>query len=378
MKKQNPIRYSLLYLFLISCIALPVSGTAVEHDLKGQVSGWYIESNDNDARLYNVGLRYIPQYGITYYIDDERLLEFDISLNAFAYTGSRSQADTIDVDIYRLKFRYATAQTETRIGLQKITFGPAYLLRSLMWFARIDPRDPLQLTEGVYGLRLRYDASNNASLWFWGLYGNDEPKGYDFLPSVDDMPELGGRLEYPMLRGDVAFTFHTRHVNASAFGIEDFTENRFALDGRWDIEIGFWFESVLQQQRAELIPYEWAKFLTLGMDYTFGIGNGLYFLFEHMAAVLSEEFSGSDEVEQASAYMLNYPIGHLDRIAAIGFYSWDSERYHQYFEWQRTWDMLILSLSAFYNTDSESESDFFERTTLATGYGGRIMIIYNH
>lgn len=378
MKKRHLIRCSFISLIAFSCCVVPARAAAVEHDIRGQASAWYIESKDNDARTYNVGIRYIPQYGVTYYIDDERLLEFDISLNAFAYTGNRNQVDTIDVDLYRLKFRYATAQTETRLGLQKIAFGPAYVLRSLMWFDRIDPRDPQQLTEGVYGLRFRYDASNNASLWLWGLYGNDEPKGYDFVGSVDDMPELGGRLEYPMLRGDVAFTFHTRQVNGSAIGAEDFTENRFALDGRWDIKIGFWFESVLQQQRAELIPYEWAKFLTLGMDYTFGIGNSLYFLFEHMAVVLSDKVFDSDEVEQASAYMLSYPIGYLDRISAIGFYSWESERYHQFIEWQRTWDMLILSVSAFYNTDSKNDSEFFERTALGSGYGARIMLIYNH
>jgi hypothetical protein len=361
-----------------TCCAWPAHGGNMEHELRGQASAWYIESNNDDTRRYNVGLRYIPYYDVTYRIDDQRLLGLDISLNAFACVGGGDQADTIDVELYRLKLRYATAQTETRIGLQKIAFGPAYVLRSLMWFDRIDPRDPLQLTEGVYGLRFTYVTLSNASLWLWGLYGNDEPRGYDLLPSVRDAPELGGRLQYPMPRGSAAFTFHTRQADGSVYGIEDFTENRFALDGRWDIEIGFWFESVLQQQRAELIPLPWTKFFTVGIDYTLGIGNGLYILLEHMAVVLSSAALGSDEAEHASAYMLNYPIGYLDRLSAIGFYSWDNERYHQYLEWQRTWDLLILSISAFYNTDAESGSEFFERTAFGSGYGGRIMLILNH
>jgi len=54
--------------------------------------------------------------------------------------------------------------------LQKINFGSATLFRLLMWFDRIDPRDPLKLTDGVYGLLLRYYFHNNTNIWLWGLY----------------------------------------------------------------------------------------------------------------------------------------------------------------------------------------------------------------
>jgi len=52
--------------------------------------------------------------------------------------------------------RLSTKQFELRAGLQKINFGSATLLRPLMWFDKIDPRDPLQLTDGVYALLARY------------------------------------------------------------------------------------------------------------------------------------------------------------------------------------------------------------------------------
>ncbi|GAI27146.1 unnamed protein product, partial [marine sediment metagenome] len=52
-----------------------------------------------------------------------------------------------------------------------------------MWFDRIDPRDPLQLTDGVYGLLLRQYFLNNANIWVWGLYGNDDLRGWEYLPS---------------------------------------------------------------------------------------------------------------------------------------------------------------------------------------------------
>ena len=60
-------------------------------------------------------------------------------------------------------------------GLQKINFGSATMLRPLMWFDQVDPRDPLQLTDGVWGVLGRYYFLNNANIWLWGLYGNKNP-----------------------------------------------------------------------------------------------------------------------------------------------------------------------------------------------------------
>ena len=46
--------------------------------------------------------------------------------------------------------RLSTSRFEARVGLQKINFGSATLFRPLMWFDSLDPRDPLQITDGVY------------------------------------------------------------------------------------------------------------------------------------------------------------------------------------------------------------------------------------
>jgi hypothetical protein len=61
-----------------------------------------------------------------------------------------------DIKPYRLWARYSTSQLEIRAGLQKINFGSANILRPLMWFDQMDPRDPLQLTDGVWGILGRY------------------------------------------------------------------------------------------------------------------------------------------------------------------------------------------------------------------------------
>jgi hypothetical protein len=348
-------------------------------DLRGQLSGWHLDATDDEERAYSTGIRYIPELGIMHPANGSDFLEIVLSLNAYASFGTPETYDEAEIELYRLTLRFVTDQTETRLGLQTVEFGPAYLLRSLRWFDRVDPRDPLGLTDGIYALRFKYSALNNAALLLWGMYGNDEPKGYERLPSSDERPEFGGRLEYPLLSGELGVTVHSRVVDASQLPfIEDFTENRFALDGRWDIEIGFWFEAVLQHQQEDLLPYQWTKLVTAGADYTFGIGNGLHTLVEHMAVISSAEAAGREEDTQSTAYSLNYPIGFRDNLQAIGYYSWDEQRYHQYLAWQRSWDRLILHIAAYYNTDPAREDPLYESSVLSTGYGGQVMLIFNH
>jgi len=345
---------------------------ALEVDFQGQFSGWTIESRVQDEWRNNSGLRYIPQLTLEQSVGDESFFDIEASLNGFvAYDSENSEEDS-DLELYRLKLRFATAQTETRIGLQKINFGPAQLLRSLKWFDRLDPRDPQNLTDGVYALRFTYNALNNASFWLWGLYGNDDPKGYEALPSVSEKPEFGGRLQYPVLDGELAATFHTRKVDASILDEPDFTENRFALDGRWEFGIGFWFESVLQQQETDALPYKWTKMTAIGMDYTFGIGNGLYLVCEHFATALSDDTFGWNEDMHVSAVSLSYPVGLFDNLMAIGYYSWDREEYSQHLSWQRTYDNLVINASLFRYPEPDNEN------IARSGYGGQLMLVYYH
>jgi len=374
MRKIHMIPWCIAMLGFLSRIDVP----AVEHSFQGQASGWHMEARDQADRYYQLGIRYIPQLSLAQLLKGDRFLDLEVCLNASASASSSDQGDDHDLELYRLKVRFATAQTETRIGLQKLNFGPAFLLRPLRWFDNLDPRDPLGLTEGVYALRFRYTTLNNTSLWLWGLYGNDQTKGFELLPTVEDQPEFGGRLQAPLLDGELAFTVHSRKAQNTIMDMQNFTENRFALDGRWDIEIGLWFEGVLQQQRSEGLPFQWMKTVMMGIDYTLGIGNGLHILGEHMTNISSADAMGCEEDAQVSAYSLNYSLGVFDNLSAIGSYAWDDQEYHQYFAWQRTWDSWILNLSFFHYPESDCGVLYKQRAAPATGYGGQILIVFNH
>lgn len=348
---------------------------AFEYDLRGQLSGWTTETHIQDEWRNQSGIRYLPQLTLSQMLNDEMFLDFDAALNGFlSYSNDSDDVDS-DADLYRFTLRFATAQTETRLGLQKINFGPARLLRSLRWFDQLDQRDPSGMTEGVYALLFRYTALNNANAWLWGLYGNGEVKGFERFPSTEDDIEFGGRLQYPVLGGELAATAHTRTVDGNQLETDDFTETRFGLDGRWEKGVGMWFESVLQQQDSSEVPYEWMTMATVGIDYTFGIGNGLYLVLEHMLTGASKEPFGWDEDAQVSAYMLSYPIGIFDSVSAIGFYNWELEEYSQHLSWQRAYDNLVIDASLFRYPDlNEAESQTQQRA----GYGGQLMLIYYH
>jgi hypothetical protein len=363
---------------LLAGLLAPLPCPGLEYGLRGQASGW-TSAIESEAR-WNAGLgcHYIPQLTLSQSAWDDASFDLEGSLEAFANTAQGEVNDTAAVDLYRLKLRFVTPRTESRLGLQQINFGPAYLLRSLRWFDRLDPRDPLGLTDGVYALNFKYVTQGNSSLWLWLLYGNDDPKGNELLPTLRDEPEGGGRLEVPIPAGEGAFTFHYRRVDGPEPLIEDFAENRFGLDGRWDIAIGLWFEAVLVRQRSEALPYPWNKMLTLGMDYTFPLGNGLHTLIEHMAAVSSKEALEWDEDSNISGVLLSYPVGYADRLSAIPLYYWENREYSLYAAWDHYWDSLALNLS-FYRYPGLEGGEGLPGFAAAEGdYEVRVLLIYNH
>ncbi|MEA2064155.1 MAG: hypothetical protein U9P14_10685, partial [Gemmatimonadota bacterium] len=237
----------------------------------GQLTGW-TAWNDGAADEVEGGLRFIPEIRMSGYLPDARELDGLLSLEGYAAEpGGRG-----NLDLYRAWVRYAGASWELRAGRQKINFGPARMLRTLMWFDRLDLRDPLQLTDGVDGLLYRRYSPDNASLWLWGLYGNGR-KGLELYQSDKDEIELGGRYQFPVPRGEVAITGHQRYVDRDSWAAIlpiappafDGCEQRLALDGIWDIGPGVWFEAAASKLTVNASGDFWQEYLTVGADYTF-------------------------------------------------------------------------------------------------------------
>ncbi|MEA3420583.1 MAG: hypothetical protein U9Q97_02750, partial [Acidobacteriota bacterium] len=328
--QENKMTGRCLKWFFEGAVLLLLSTAAFSQTLayKGLVSGWMTVNADTDTKP-QIGLRCMPEFSLEKSLSPKYNLDVEFSLNAYG-TGTINALDDVNTEgklkPYRMWLRFSSAQFEARLGLQKINFGSASLLRPLMWFDRIDPRDPLQLTDGVYGLLMRYYFLDNTNIWVWGLYGNDEPKGWESMSSDRKSPELGGRIQIPLGKGEIAFSYHHREIDVKGLlqGPEPdntrIPENRCALDGKWDIGIGIWFETSLFHQKTECLPYTWQRALNVGMDYTFNIGNGLNVIGEHFVLEASQNAFGSGETAKFSALALNYPLGLLDNITGILYY----------------------------------------------------------
>jgi len=357
------------FIFVLNLIFAFNSG-ATEFDFQGQASAWTNTTYESNTWITGVGLLYIPQSNIFYDINGESFFDSELSFKSYLSTNFDGKSDQ-NIDFYRFNFRYATDQSETQIGLQKISFGPALLLRSLMWFDQVDVRDPLRLTNGVYALRYKYNFLNNTNIWLWGLYGNEKKKGYEIYSTADKSPEFGGRIQYPIPFGEFAQSFHYRKAGIGSFKYDEY---KFAIDGRWDAMIGFWLESSFTYNATEKLPIQWNKMFTIGADYTFDIGNGLYFLTEQFASASSKAFLPFDNDYYASSYMLTYPVGILDNFRIIGFYTYQENNYYQFLDWQRTYDDIVLNLSLFYYPENQSGN----LNAQSRGYGAQIMVIFNH
>jgi hypothetical protein len=358
---------------------------ALESDFGGQLSGWTIQSRNQDEWENNTGLRYIPFLNLTHSLDEDTFFDTELSINSFLTTDENSDGEHGDIDIYRLWIRYASPQFEIRAGLQKINFGSAVLLRPLMWFDRMDPRDPLQLTEGVYGLLGRYYFLNNANVWIWGLLGNDETKGWEIFPSEKDSVEFGGRVQTPLFNGEIAFSYHHRKVDLQnqIFPIPlsyegSIPENRFGLDGKWDLGIGVWFEGALIHQDQELSSLRYKRLINVGMDYTFDLGNGLNFIGEYFTMATSDNAFDSGEAISISAVSVNYPLGLLDNITAIIFYDWDNQDWYRYLRWQREYDNWGIYLMGFWNPDEFMIYQTRQEESPFAGKGVQLMVVFNH
>jgi hypothetical protein len=257
------------------------------------------------------------------------------------------------------------------------------MLRPLMWFDRIDPRDPLQLTRGVNAIQGKYYFENNASIWLWILYDNKNTKGWETIPSSRWRPEPGGRIQLPIPKGEIAFSYHNREAEfpddwqPPVTGSSRFPENRFGFDLKLDLGPGIWVEgSVTHQKQDEIPPFTTA--ITIGADYTIGIGNGLNITAEHMFFSFSEELFKSGEDLSFTGISAGIPLSIITRASAIVFYDWKNNGLYRFANLSFTFDKIAINMIGFWNPETFRIFNYSSGPNLFTGAGGQIMVVYSY
>lgn len=385
MEKMNKVKIYILLISIILFVSVYTS-KGQDSDFTEQVSGW-TNVNFNDPFLTQAGLRYIPDYKSSYNAKDNLILKTNVSFNAYA-SGLMYGLDSIESDFnikpYRLQFGLSGNQFDIRVGLQKINFGSAALLRPLMWFDGIDPRDPLQLTDGVYAVLGRYYFLNNANIWLWSLYGNKNTKGWDAFPSNKKRPEVGGRFQYPVLTGEVALTYHYRDgvfEGTYADTISNrsgFSENRYAIDGKFDLEIGLWFEAALIHQNLDFTKQRYQRLINVGADYTFPLGNGLNLITEYFTYQQTESVFGNGDGIGFGAMSLSYPINIINNIQAIVYYDFTNNDFYRFINISWTYDNWMIYIMGFWNPDKFQIYQNAGEANIFGGYGAQLMLVFNY
>lgn len=354
-------------------------------NFSGQLVLWADYNGGNSLPL-RTAVRYIPSLYLGTGTAAGRTIDFEASVNI---NGSLAfnPFDTAHIDgilkAYRLWVRYSSKQLELRLGLQKINFGSASILRPLMWFDKMDPRDPLHLTDGVWGLLGRYYFLNNANIWLWGLYGNHDPGAWEIIPSNKKIPEFGGRIQIPVPGGEAAFSYHHRNADNRGMVIfpdqkDKIPEDRFGIDARWDLVTGLWVEGSWTRNRTDMGTLTNLEVMNAGIDYTFGIGNGLYAAYEHLLMSYDKRAFSFLNKTSFSLLLLSYPIGLFDKLSAIVYYDWTNRRVYNFATWQKQFDNISIYFMGYWNPAGYKFPALSGTQNYYSGKGIQVMFVFNH
>jgi len=376
------------YIVLLSvALAAPLRAQESFLKFKGQADG-YAGLNFSNPVQVQTGLRFIPMVSAGKSWKNNLKFDSEFSFNSYLdyhATDWKKDNSSSGIKPYRMWLRLSSDRFELRAGLQKINFGSATMLRPLMWFDRMDNRDPLQLTDGVYSLLSRYYFKNNANAWLWVLWGNDKTKGWEIVPSVKSIPEYGGRLQFPVPKGETAISYHHRTADMSKIPLPGtinvslkYPEDRIGLDGKWDLGVGLWVEYSLTHSKPkyEYFP-QYTKMLTLGMDYTFNVGNGLNMSTEFFRYSASSEVFGKGIDRNFSLLSANYPFGINNRASCIVYYNWNDKSWYRIINLQRQSDNWTFYLFLFWNPDKVAIYNTGNENNMFAGKGVQFMTVFN-
>jgi hypothetical protein len=382
--KTRGIKYGLILVAFLDFILIPENTMAQSLGIKGQAIGW-TTLNPAEPFQAQAGLRYIPELSFSLPAG-KYTLDGEVSANIWlsgTFAGDTSAFDK-DLAPYRMWVRFSGDQFELRAGLQKINFGSAQMFRPLMWFDYIDPRDPLQLTDGVYGLLARYYFLNNANIWLWGLYGNDKVKGWELIPSKKNSIEYGGRVQLPLYTGEIAATYHHRTADPTAVLPDSLThgetspENRIALDAKMDLAVGLWIEGALIHQDFSFSDLNYKSMLNAGMDYTFGLGNGIHVMTEAFGYLQGEKAFGTEQQIWFGLLSASYPVSLIHNVSLMLFYDFSNHNFYRFINWSIAYDRWSFYVMGFWNPDTYNLYNVDPRTSLYGGWGFQLMAVFNH
>jgi len=340
------IKYFFYILFLSNLLV-----SAFHHN--GQL--WIDYNSDNDIESHIAG--YIPQFNIK-----NKKVEFSYSNKIIIENSDYSNQD------YRYWVRYKNNIIDLKIGLQKISFGSAFILRNLNWFDSIDFRNTTNQTVGQKALQFKYFSKANYNFNFW------------FIPDNNDDMSYGSRAEFSNNFGNYGIVFYkdNTNYNHSIINMPQIINNqnflidllqlkeneRLGLDYRYDGIFGLWLESTYIKSTNNLNLLNSINFTTIGFDYTVNMYNGIYLMYE----LMSYKFKAIDNSfldGNISSLMIQYPIGILYDLSFIRIFDNQIKDTYSLIRLITTYDYFTVNYS--YSLNPNEYGDNFQ-----------VKLIYNY
>ena len=115
-----------------------------------------------------------------------------------------------------------------------------------------------------------------------------------------------------------------------------------------------------------------------GIDYTFGLGNGLYVAYEHLLVSYDQKAFDLANRSMFSLLMINYPINLFDKLSGIIYYNWTNKTIYNFVSWQKQFDNLMLYIMGYWNPDYYELPAQTVSSNYFSGKGIQIMFVFNH
>ena len=274
---------------------------------------------------------------------------------------------------------------DVRLGLQKISFGQAFIFRPLSWFDTIDYRNTTDQTIGVKALRLKYTPNNSYGIWAWIIKSNQKIPSYGFRLELSDKSGDWGLSYHRDSEDDNHLLPQLTMMYAPTIPFISCQENhRLGFDYRFDGNIGFWIEAssyimdelyVAAEEHNDYDEYSMFELkridlATFGFDYTIPTStNSILFLSETFYSYfLWELWDGNYFIDRTStAFNLNFTIDIMNELMFITTLDWEDEKFYNYLRWSNRHDYFNVDFMLSINPEKIGNRNSFQ-----------IMFVYNH
>ncbi len=296
---MRKIAFIIVFMVSLSCYG---HVNKINWSLKNRLSGEGYFSRQYDG--FGMNFEWLPEASLSYNISDVNEIHAEFSYLSQAGVLFNTLADETNKhgEPYRYWVRFSSPTTETRIGLQQINFGEAKIYRPLQWFDQINPTDNNLTTHGVKAVLLKSSTIENQNIWLWGVL---DENSYSNKNNYD----IGGRIQVPITTGEAGISFSQQEI------IKRYKNQKcktsIGIDARMDYAMGLWIESSISTTNDYYLYKGRLRELntTIGTDYTFNIGEGIYTVLEINRKGYAE--SGYLEFDKNNSdnigIMTNYP-----------------------------------------------------------------------